>query len=127
MIYLGKFIIIISKSKLKDKKPSRLYHDFHSIKWLNNRKKQDMVRSINNLIQYNDANDNHSLSTFNLSVANSPQEINDDQNNNKLLINPKYLFTEKYNAKIKKIKELFVEFDTDHSCKILFQISKNGF
>ena len=86
MIYLGKkFIIIISQSKLKDKQPSRLYHDFHSIKWLNNRKKQDMVRSINNLIQYNDANDNRSLSTSNLSVAISPQEINDDQNNNKLL------------------------------------------
>ena len=113
------------KKKIMEQKPSHLFHDFYTIKWLRQKYSDSLIEK----------------SVFSMLPDNGKPVVPDDESEedkkHRLLleyldslykqvpqrekyvnINPKYFFDKKTFEKILKFKEIFLEFDEDQSRKM---------
>ena len=113
------------KRRIREQKPSLIYHDLNMIKWLRNKYSDSLIEK----------------SVFSLLPDNGKPVVPDDETEedkkHRLLmeyvdslykkvperekyvnINPKYFFDQKTFQKILKFKEIFLEFDEDQSRKM---------
>ena len=110
--------------RIRDKKPSKKFHDFHTIQWLRTRYGENLIQK----------------SIFSLLPDNGkpvvPEDETEDEKKQRLLmewldtyakipdrfrhvnINPKYFFNDKTFEKVLKLKEIFLSFDEDGSRKM---------
>ncbi len=107
----------IIKKRIELLKPSKLYHDFHTIQWLRKKYSESVIEK----------------SVFSILPENGKAKIPKDESERKkrkrkmmefldslkgpigrekyVKINPKYLYNPETYEKIKKLKEIFLEFD----------------
>ena len=114
----------VRKKKIMALKPSKKFHDYHTIMWLRRRYNEKVIqRSIYSLLPDN-------------GKPVIPDDESEEDKQKRLLfewldtfckpkdrfknvhINPKYFFTDKIFEKILKLKEIFLEFDEDGSRKM---------
>ena len=114
----------VRKKKIMALKPSKKFHDYHTIMWLRRRYNEQVIqRSIYSLLPDN-------------GKPVVPDDESEEDKQKRLLfewldtfckpkdrfknvhINPKYFFTDKIFEKILKLKEIFLEFDEDGSRKM---------
>ena len=114
----------IREKRIKDLKPNKKFHDFHTIQWLRHRYSNQLIqKSIFSLLPDNgrpvvDENESpedrkHRLLMEWLSTYCQPNDKFKNVN-----INPKYFFNDKTFEKVLKLKEIFLEFDEDGSRKM---------
>ena len=114
----------LRQKRIRDKKPSKKFHDFHTIQWLRARYGEDLIQK----------------SIFSLLPDNGkpvvPEDESEEDRKQRLLmewldtyaktperfkhvnINPKYFFNDKTFEKVLKLKEIFLSFDEDGSRKM---------
>ena len=113
------------KKKIMEQKPSHLFHDFYTIKWLRKKYSDSLIEK----------------SVFSMLPDNGkpvvPEDESEEEKKHRLLmeyvdslykkvperekyvnINPKYFFDKRTFEKILKFKEIFLEFDEDQSRKM---------
>ena len=113
------------KKKIMEQKPSHLFHDFYTIKWLRKKYSDSLIEK----------------SVFSMLPDNGkpvvPEDESEEDKKHRLLmeyvdslykkvperekyvnINPKYFFDKRTFEKILKFKEIFLEFDEDQSRKM---------
>ncbi len=113
------------KKRIMEQKPSHLFHDFYTIKWLRNKYSDSLIEK----------------SVFSMLPDNGkpvvPEDESEEDKKHRLLmeyvdslykkvperekyvnINPKYFFDKRTFEKILKFKEIFLEFDEDQSRKM---------
>ena len=114
----------IREKRIKELKPNKKFHDFHTIQWLRHRYSNQLIqKSIFSLLPDNgrpvvDENESpedrkHRLLMEWLSTYCQPNDKFKNVN-----INPKYFFNDKTFEKVLKLKEIFLEFDEDGSRKM---------
>ena len=112
------------KVKIESMRPSKKYHNFHTIKWLRQKYSNSLLeKSINTLLPDNgrpvipdDESENDRKHRKLMEFLESTKPVIEREKN--VNINPKYFFDKKTFEKILKLKEIFLEFDEDGSRKM---------
>ena len=114
----------VRKKKIMALKPSKKFHDYHTIMWLRRRYNEKVIqRSIYSLLPDNgkpvipdDESEEDKQKRLLFEWLDTYCKPKDRFKN--VQINPKYFFTDKIFEKILKLKEIFLEFDEDGSRKM---------
>ena len=107
----------IKKKRIELLKPSRLYHDFHTIKWLRKKYSDSVIeKSVYSILP---GNGNPNIPMFETEAKKRKRKIikylqsfKDPLGKEKhTKINPKYFYNQTTYDRIMKLKEIFLEFD----------------
>ena len=107
----------IKKKKIELLKPSRLYHDFHTIQWLRKKYSDSIIeKSVFSILpQKENANTpikEDEIKKRQRKMLEYLESFKEPLGKEKFVkINPKYLYNQTTFDKIKKLKEIFLEFD----------------
>ena len=113
------------KKKIMEQKPSHLFHDFHTIKWLRQKYTDSVIeKSISSMLPDNGKpvvpeDESESEKKHRLLMEYLDSLYNKGPEREKYVnINPKYFYDKRTFEKILKFKAIFLEFDEDLSRKM---------